>query len=290
LYEKKFQYGRAYATEQAFSTSFKMFLKVVNLPMCAMRIVPCPRGEFCIPAKILRDGGEEEDCMNFSHQIDEEWACRLYHVAVPEYSGNLAIVPLEDPVTNTPFAVSHSLIIEKKCVYSKFFSNNFHMDNNCIIMTGSGCPDTNSRAFAKYIELYYNRQLQGVCDNNPGGVLLLKSYQHVCDGNPIHNMLKTDVGWFGWSPYFGDALPLVVQQTPGYSVTDRRLIRHLLNEENQFVGPIPKYASPARTTFRRNQLLIMSQRQEKCNLDVLPTQVLLDAVKFLLSLPYPSMF
>ena len=290
LWEKKFQHGYAPGTGQrVFRRIFALFLKIVNLPMCALRIVGISKGEFCMPAMIVRDG-EDQDCMNFHRLISEEWACRLYHVAVPEYSANLAIIPFEDPVTNTPYQVQHSLLIEKKCVMNTFFINNFHMENNCVVFTGSGYPDTNSKAFAKFIELYYDRQVQGLCDNNPCGVNLLKTYHHTRDEAACNKMLKTDVGWFGLNPAFGLAFPQV-HQTLGYSQTDRDILTHLLNENNEFVlgnGPnMPKYANPARATFRRNQLNTMLQDERKCDLDTLPTQPLLDAIKFLLDQGQP---
>lgn len=282
LWDKKFQNAYGSNTELAFRRNFNLFLRIVNLPMCALRIVSCRKGEFCMPAKIVR-GTDEEDCMHFYRQIGEEWACRLYGVAVPEYSDPLTIVPFEVPgsTNNESFEVSHTLLVEKKCIFHNFFFHNFHMKSNCVIMTGSGFPDTDSRAFAKFMELYVGHQVQGLCDNNPCGVLLLKSYQHTRDEIAPHGMLKTDVGWLGWSPEFGSTFPQV-HQTAGYTITDDRALNHLLNPGNQFVSAQgPKYANAARTTFRQDQLETMRQDRVKCNLDDIPTQPLHDAVKFI---------
>jgi len=284
LWQKKFQYHTD--SQAAFRKIFRLFLRVVNLPMCAMRIVPSPTGVMCMPAKIVRGNDPEQDCMNFIFPIDEEWACRLYNVAVPDYMGTLDIVPHQVPgsTNNASNEVSHTLLIEKKCIFNKFFANDFHRENNCVVMTGSGFPDVNSIAFVKFMELSIGSQVQGLCDNNPFGVLLLKSYQHTKYELALHNMLKTDVGWLGWNPAFGNAFPQV-HQTAGYSVTDERVLDHLLDTRNQFVlhqgHNKPKYANAARTAFRQNQMQIMRQTRGKCNLDDIPTQPLLTAVRFI---------
>lgn len=295
LWHKRFQFAYAvhsYSSEELFRRIFNKFLKIVNLPMCAMRIVPCQKGEMSMPAKIVRGPNDPgQDCMNFTCLIDEEWICRLYNVAVPEYMDSLDIEPYEDPDpnSNASYELSHIIVVEKKCVFTRFFNNGFHTENNSVVMSGAGFPDVCSKAYLKYMELLIGSQPQGLCDNNPSGVLLLKSYQHSKDEITPHNMLKTDVGWLGWSPAFGNTFPHV-HQHQNYTVTDTRILNHLLNPRNQFVAQQGGYASPARATFRATQLHIMSTRQRKCNLDEVPTQPLLTAVRYVLGQNYQGMF
>ncbi|KAL7449099.1 hypothetical protein ACHAWC_001193 [Mediolabrus comicus] len=265
------------AAPRAFDRQFKMFLNIVNLPQCALRIVSEARGQFCMPAKIVRKalGSQDivEDCMFRMRGIGEEFMCRLNRVMVPEYHDvSLEIEPYED------YEVKHSLVVEKNCVLRTMFGKEFHMEKDCFIMSGSGFPDTNSRACAKYFELYFKRQIQGFCDNNPSGVLLLNTYQYNKNRVVPHNMFNTDIGWFGFNPAFGECVPQP-SQSKSYNFHDEQIIEYLLEPSNRFVATRgTTWANRQRSDYRKMQLQRMMEDDKKNDIEQYSRQALVWAI------------
>lgn len=260
-YDWEEEYGQFYAPsyrEKAFKKILGDFLNLVDLPMCALRIVGQPKGKFIFHGKIKRNG-VTSTTLSTPQNFTEEFACRLFGIAIPDYMVTLEFKPA--PNHN----VDHLLLVEKNCHMNSMNGRDFHRHNNVFIMSGSGYPDTLSRAGVKYMSLYFNKDVHALCDYNPDGVKLMNSYFHVDDPILSHLVYRTRVRWLGCNPFFMNCFNnLVYNPANAYTAHDDSVIRYLLDPNREFCDNT--------TPEGRRRINYLNRMASSCkmNLSVLP--------------------
>lgn len=269
FYDWKDEFGEVYSPcyrRDAFDAIFRKFLNLIDLPMCALRVVPEPKGTLIFHGRIVRNGIPGA-LLKAPIKIDEEYACRLVGLEVHPYTDTLDFVPEPN------HGVNYLLLNEKNCTTSAMVSRDFHINNNLLMMSGSGFPDTISRASAKYLSLYFNMDFHGLCDNNPSGVHLLNAYNYVDRPTLPHSMFRTQVRWLGCNPFFMNCFNgLVYNNAHTYSVRDVDIINYLLDPNREFCDNIT-LAGNKRISYL-NRMLADNQKKDLSKLNV----VMLDLI------------
>ena len=278
-YDWKDVYARYYIDPSSrFAYLLRNFIDLVDLPFCALRLVGNCQGKFIMPAVIERLDAQgskartDQDCMVDNQPITDEFACRLMGVNVPDYRTTFLIVP------HTNKAVDYSLVVEKQCMMDTFAARSFHEDEKTLMMTGCGFPDDTTKAMVKYMELYFDRPVQGLSDLNPSGAQLLNSYNHVDRPTLPHLMFNTKLGWLGAHPRFMSRF--LCTPNNGYSIYDRNIIRYLLDPLRKFSNGNTDEAKRRRRHLRR-----MLLAEDKYDLDSLPSAYLVQVVAWFLKNP-----
>jgi len=130
------------------------------------------------------------------------------------------------------------LVIEKEAIYTRLCEDKFFDRCPCIIITGKGFPDLATRACVAILHRGLDIPCYGVCDLNPYGVGVLKTYfkGSVSLGKEA-DMYRVPINWLGLRPSqvaeLGDDLPEQVFQA--LTDNDEKQLSSLMSECCEFM-------------------------------------------------------
>lgn len=79
---------------------------------------------------------------------------------------------LESIVTSAQFV----LLVEKECTYRRLVNEKFHLNNNCLLVTGKGYPDLATRFFLQRLYQFTGLNVLVLVDMDPYGIEILMTY------------------------------------------------------------------------------------------------------------------
>ena len=167
--------------------------------------------------------------------------------------------------------IENIIVVEKSSIYSRMIQTDFHKRMKAILITDRGFPTLLGKAWTFNIRKMLNideSKCFGVADYGPYGWALLHAYNYVKDPIEFEKALGTRLR-IVVTPAL---MPLFAKKSmkTDFNASDLNIFKFLLDTNNEFFEHNDK--------VRMDQLIKMYKRNYKCDLDVLDTENLLDAL------------
>jgi meiotic recombination protein SPO11 len=124
------------------------------------------------------------------------------------------------------------LVVEKDSIFQRLVEDRFHVQHNCIMITGRGFPDLATRAFLKqiYVSTQGTIPIFGLSDYNPFGMAIMLCYREGSITRDETKAYKVPLLWVGmrYSDLINFELPRASLQPN--TETDEAKLRSLEND------------------------------------------------------------
>ena len=90
--------------------------------------------------------------------------------------------------------VDYILVLEKNCIFREFVNANYHVNNNCILVSLSGHPCMAMKAYLYFLADSFACPVYGLADEGPHGCTLLHGCYHSNSETRLENEFSVKIG------------------------------------------------------------------------------------------------
>ncbi|ESO00224.1 hypothetical protein HELRODRAFT_83227 [Helobdella robusta] len=156
---------------------------LLKVPRCVLNVYACSKGLMAGNLKLTESNGFTIDCQSFEMGI-----------SIPSRVESCSKLETE---------AQFLLIVEKDASFQRIVEDKFHEKHGpCIIITGKGFPDVNTRLLVKMIWDKFKLPIYCLVDADPHGIEILSTYKYgsksLCREN--HKLAVPNIKWLGILP------------------------------------------------------------------------------------------
>lgn len=154
------------------------------------------------------------------------------YIDCSEAAGGILIPNNIQRISNIQSDARFILVVEKSAVFEMLLDSDItFLLHPCIIVTGKGFPDVNTREMLKKLSDHLRIPILGLFDADPYGIEILGIYKYgsLAMAFDVKNLAVPEMRWLGLLPTDIQRLNLPLESTVPLSENDKKKANHLLD-------------------------------------------------------------